>query len=114
MKNFVQTGDNITVAAPSGGVSSGDPVLVENLFGVAVTSADEGDPVVLATRGVYTLPKRTTATFSVGTAVSFVIATKKVDVPGSGAAPIGVATEAAGNGATTCKVRLDGTSTAEA
>lgn len=33
MKNFIQRGDVITVTAPTGGVSSGQGVLVGNLFG---------------------------------------------------------------------------------
>ena len=35
MKNFIQRGDVITVTAPTGGVTSGQGVLVGNLFGIA-------------------------------------------------------------------------------
>jgi predicted RecA/RadA family phage recombinase len=35
MKNFIQDDDCITVAAPSGGVTSGGGVIVGSLFGVA-------------------------------------------------------------------------------
>jgi predicted RecA/RadA family phage recombinase len=36
MKNFIQVGDTVTVAAPSGGATSGAPVVVGTLVGVAV------------------------------------------------------------------------------
>ncbi len=114
MKTFIQTGDVITLAAPSGGVTSGDGVIVGNLFGVAATTAAAGDPVALATRGVYELPKRTTATFTAGTVVSYDMPNRRCDAPGSGFYPIGTATEAAGNGTATVQVRLDGTATAAA
>lgn len=39
MKNFIQRGDMITVTAPTGGVTSGQGVLVGNLFGVAAKTA---------------------------------------------------------------------------
>lgn len=41
MKNFIQRGDMITVTAPTGGVTSGQGVLVGNLFGVAATTVAE-------------------------------------------------------------------------
>jgi predicted RecA/RadA family phage recombinase len=113
MKNFIQDGATIQVTAPTGGVSSGDGVLVNNLFGVAATDADEGAAVNIATVGVFSLPK-TTASFSSGGAVSWNVSVNKAEAPGSGHYPIGVATAAAGTGATTVNVRLDGTSTAAA
>ncbi len=39
---------------------------------------------------------------------------KEVNVPGTGRYPIGIAIEAAGNGITTVRVRLDGIATAAA
>lgn len=82
MKNFVQTGDNLsflasqltgpthgspdtyqTLVAAGEGVSAvatiqaGDPVLVGRLCGVANTDAIQNtDTVVVSTRGVYTFP----------------------------------------------------------
>lgn len=66
MKNFVQRGDTITVAAPAT-LSSGDGVLIGSLFGVATTDAASGADVALVTTGVIALPKEsTTDTFAVG------------------------------------------------
>jgi len=51
MKNFIQRGDVITVTAPTGGVTSGQGVLVGNLFGIAATTVAEGENVEIATAG---------------------------------------------------------------
>lgn len=114
MKTFIQNGTSIAVAAPAGGVTSGDGVVIGALFGVAATTAAEGETVTLATVGAYELPKPTSTAFTSCGAVSFNIATRHCAAPGAGKYPIGIAAEAAGNGTTTVKVRLDGTATAAA
>ncbi len=112
--NFLQQGDIVTVAAPSGGVSSGDLVIVGAIAGIALTDADATKDVNLQTRGVFTLPKLGTAVISQGAAVSWDIDPGQVVLPASGHYPLGTAIEAAGNGATTVGVRLDGVATTAA
>ncbi len=114
MKNFIQRGDMITVTAPTGGVTSGQGVLVGNLFGVAAKTAAEGESVEIATVGVYELPKLVSAVIAAGARVAWDDTTKQVVLPGTGMVPIGIATGAAGNGLTTVRVRLDGVATAAA
>lgn len=114
MKNFIQSGDMIEVTVPAGGVTSGDGLIVSNLFGVAGTTAAAGERVNLATEGVFELPKLGTAVIAEGAKVSWDGTNHRCDVPGTGLYPIGAAVAAAGNGATTVKIRLDGTSTAAA
>ena len=111
MKTFIQNGDVITVNAPSGGVVSGDGVIVGGLFGVAATTAAEGEAVEIATRGVYVLPKEPTAVIAAGAQVAWDAGAKQINLPGTGLYPVGIATEAAGNGITTVRVRLDGVAT---
>jgi predicted RecA/RadA family phage recombinase len=111
MKNFVQRGDMITVTAPTGGVSSGQGVLVGNLFGVAATTAAEGESVEIATIGVYELPKLVSAVIAAGARVAWDDTAKQVVLPATGMVPIGTATLAAGNGVATVRVRLDGVAT---
>jgi predicted RecA/RadA family phage recombinase len=111
MKNFIQRGDMITIAAPTGGVTSGQGVLIGNLFGVAATTAAEGESVEIATVGVYELPKLASAVIAAGDKVSWDDTAKQVNVPGAGRYPIGIAIEAAGNGVTAVRVRLDGIAT---
>ena len=114
MKNFVQDGEIIEVIAPTGGVTSGDGVLIGALFGVAAATGAEGAAVNIVTEGVFMLPKLSTAVFAAGGKVSWDDTNSRCDAPGTGLYPVGAATVAAGNGTTTVKVRLDGVSTAAA
>lgn len=52
MKNFVQSGDVISVIAPYQ-LTSGQGAKVGALFGIAATDAAAGAPVELAPKGVY-------------------------------------------------------------
>src|SRR5579884_2407488 len=114
MKNFIQRGDMITVTAPMGGVTSGQGVLVGNLFGVAATTVAEGESVEIATVGVYELPKLVSAVIAAGARVAWDDTAKQVVLPDTGMVPIGIATVAAGNGVSIVRVRLDGVATAAA
>lgn len=114
MKNYIQEGRMITIAAPAGGVTSGDGVVIGAMFGVASKTAAAGEPVTIATEGVFDLPKLASAIIAAGDAVAWDGTAKQVNVPGAGRYPIGVAIEAAGNGVTMVRVRLDGIATAAA
>ena len=114
MKTYIQNGHVITVATPAGGIASGDGLIVGSIFGIAAYSAAEGDPLELATTGIYKLPKATAAVLTVGARVAWDNTAKQVNAPGAGRFPIGIAAEAAGNGITSVAVRLDGVATAAA
>ncbi|MGQ0610812.1 MAG: capsid cement protein [Paracoccaceae bacterium] len=114
MKNHIQKGDVITVAAPAGGIGAGEGAIIGNIFGVAAFAAAVGEPVELATTGVYQLPKATTAVLTLGARVAWDNTAKNINVPGTGRFPAGIATEAAGNGITSVAVRLDGVGTVAA
>ncbi len=113
MKNFVQPGNNLTVAAPYA-VESGQGVLIGSLFGIAAGDADNGATVDIATVGVFDIAKKTADVFTIGAPVYFDTATKTVrsggdadsNSAGETEALIGVATEAAGSGAATARVKL--------
>ena len=114
MQNYIQNGHVITVTTPAGGILSGEGLIVGNIFGIAAYSAAEGDPLELATTGVYKLPKATAAVLTVGARVAWDNTAKNINVPGAGRFPVGVATEASGNGVTGVAVRLDGVATVTA
>ena len=114
MKNHTQKGDVITVPAPAGGITSGEGMIIGNIFGIAAYTAADGDPVELGTTGVYQLPKATTAVLTVGARVAWDNTAKNINVPGTGRFPVGIATEGAGNGTTSVAVRLDGVGTVAA
>ena len=112
MKTYIQNGHVVRVTTPAGGIASGDGLIVGNIFGIAAYSSAEGDPVELSTTGVFQLPKASAAVLTVGARVAWDNTAKEVNTPGAGRFPIGIATEAAGNGITSVAVRLDGVSTA--
>lgn len=114
MQNHIQKGDVITVPAPVGGITSGEGTIIGNIFGLAAYAAAAGEPVELATTGVYQLPKATAAVLTVGARVAWDNTAKNINVPGTGRFPVGIATEAAGNGITSVAVRLDGVGTVAA
>jgi predicted RecA/RadA family phage recombinase len=113
MKNYVQPGHNVTVAAPAD-TTSGQGVLIGQLFGVACGDAANGADLDLATVGVFDLAKAATAVFTVGAPVYWDADTKTArsgndedsNSAGTNEALIGVAIAAAGNGAATVRVRL--------
>lgn len=114
MKTYIQNGHVVTVPTPTGGIASGDALIVGNIFGIAAYSSAEGEPVELATTGVFQLPKASAAVVTVGARVAWDNTAKEVTTPAAGRYPIGVAVEAAGNGVTSATVRLDGVATAAA
>ena len=106
MKNFIQHGEVVTVAAPAT-VASGDVVVVDSLFGIANTDAASGAPVTLCTEGVYALPKATTDVIAVGAKVYFDDAAGLVTTTATDNTLIGVALSAAGNPSASVNVRLN-------
>lgn len=108
MKNFVQPGENITVTADAA-ATSGAGVLVDNLFGIASGDADIGEPLVLVTQGVFEMPKVAADDMSAGAAVYWDDGNGVVTVTATDNTKVGVAVSAAGNGAGTVRVRLNGT-----
>lgn len=106
MKNFVQNGDNLDLIAPYD-VSSGDGFLVGNQFAVANGDADQDDPVVGCTNGVYTLKKKSGDTVTQGLNVYWDDTNKEVTITASGNTLIGRAIADVAGAATTVNVRLD-------
>lgn len=107
MLNFVQAGENITVtaAAPA---ASGDGVKIGTLFGIASGDAAIGDALVLVTAGVFDMPKVAADDITLGAAVYWRASDGLVTVTASGNTKVGVAVSAAGNGAASVRVRLNG------
>ena len=107
-KNFIQPGDTLTVTAPAGGVTSGDAVEINSLFGVAAFDAVAGDPVEVTVAGVFDLPKVSTDVVAVGDTLFFDtgLAELSLDVGSPGNLKVGYATKAAGSGVALVNIRL--------
>ena len=107
MKNHVKAGKMITLVAPSGGVTSGSLVLSGSIFGVAATSAAEGEEFELATGDVWELPKTAAEAWTVGAKIYRDATTGLCTTTSTSNTLIGVAVEAAANPSGTGVVRLN-------
>ena len=109
MKNFVQPGRALAVVTPSGGLVSGQGVLIGNLFGVAAYTAAASAEVEIVVEGVFTLPKPTSAiSFAQGDKVYWDNTAMDCTSTSTSNKWIGVATDAASASAATVNVRLNG------
>lgn len=107
MKSFVRAGENITVTAAAA-ATSGDGVKIGSLFGIAAGDAETGDPLALVTAGIFDMPKVAADDITLGAAVYWRSSDRLVTTTASGNTKIGVAVTAAGNGAASARVRLNG------
>jgi len=107
-KNYIQPGGTLTVTSPSGGLLSGQGVVVGAIFGVSAYDAAQGDEAEIVTEGVFELAK-SAGVIAEGAIVWFDDTAKTVEnLTGSGLFPIGVCVGGAADADPTCKVRLDG------
>ena len=109
MKNKIQEGDNLALAAPYA-VSSGGAALVGATFGVAVTDLANGEVGTFMLEGVFTLAKSTAASSggAQGAKAYFITASKLITAASSGNTLVGVFTATCADGDATCNVRLNG------
>jgi predicted RecA/RadA family phage recombinase len=104
MKNYVQEGTCITLAAPYDR-SAGQGALVGSAFGVATVDVLSGVSAEFQTRGVFDLTKATGAVTQ-GAKMYWDDTAKKVTTTSTSNTLIGYATQAQASGDTTCRVRL--------
>jgi len=109
MKNYVQPGATITLAAPYA-VTSGEGLLVGSIFGVAAGDAVSGATVEAALTGVFDLTKIGSQAWTVGAKVYWDDTNKRCTTVATDNTLIGVAVEAVAGGAgdTIGRVRLNG------
>jgi predicted RecA/RadA family phage recombinase len=106
MKNFIQEGDTLTVAAPSGGVVSGALVIIGSLIGVAVMTAAVGVKVAVKTKGVFEFAKVSAQAWTVGAPIYWDSTAGNATTTSSGNTLIGYATEVAANPSAVGRVRI--------
>lgn len=107
MKNFVQPGDVVTVAAPYD-VLSGAGCLVGTLFGIAAYAAPSGADVEIRTSGVYVHAKTSAQAWTVGAAIYWDDSAKVFTTTSSGNTLVAKAMAIAANPTATGRVRLNG------
>jgi len=106
--NAVQHGDVVPFTAPSGGVVSGQGILIGAFFVIPSVSATDGERFNGHLCGVWELPKTAANTPAEGALAYWNAAAGEVTTTASGNSLIGAFTEARGNGDTTAYVRLNG------
>lgn len=106
-KNYVSDGRYVTVTAVAA-VSSGDGVLIGNLFGVAQKDAAIGEDFVIDTKGIYDLPCLSTDDISVGEALYWDDGNSRLTVTATANYFVGVGADASGSGDATVQLRLNG------
>ena len=98
MKNFIGVGNRVTLTAAAV-TTSGQPVLIGSLFGIAENAAAIGEPLVLATNGIYDLTKTASQAWTVGQLIYWDVATSRVTNVVATNKLVGVAVLAVGAGA---------------
>ena len=104
--NYIQPGRSITVAAPTGGVLSGQGVLIGTLFGIAQYDAVEGAEVEILTEGVVEIGKTSALAISVGDRLFWDDTNKLVNKTTTAQQQVGVAVAAAANPSATVKMLI--------
>lgn len=107
MQNYIQPGENLTLAAPYA-VASGAGALVGAIFGVAQAAAASGADVVLVREGVFTLPKVSAQAWTLGAKIYWDDTAKNCTTTVGSNVLIGAAVAAAANPTATGDVLLDG------
>lgn len=107
MKNYVNSGDVLTLPAPYA-LASGGGALVGKIFGVAQTDAENGAPVALVRRGVFEHGKTSAQAWTVGALIYWDNATKLFTTTATGNTLVGAAVAAAANPSATGTVLVDG------
>lgn len=107
MKNLIQDGNIITIAAPYARVS-GEGALVGSLFGVCTMDAASAASVDIAVTGVYDVTKLSTDVVAAGALLYWDDTNKRLTVTASTHKLVGLATRADGSGNTTARILLKG------
>jgi len=109
MQNYIKEGDNMTLVAPSGGVTSGVGYVIGALFAVSEDTVAATYDFVGMTEGVFQFTKDTGDTAAQGAKVWWDNTNKKVEfASATGLYEIGTLMSAATSGVLTAKVRLNG------
>lgn len=109
MKYATQDGRRPTIPAPSGGVVSGQMVIVGSLIGVAEHDAAEGEPVTIDTTFCGDFPKVSALAIAVGDKLYYDSAAKVVNKTASGNTLVGISVGVSPNPSEFARLKLGAT-----
>jgi predicted RecA/RadA family phage recombinase len=104
--NFKQSGEVLTLTAPTGGVVSGEGVSFNDLFVVPLTTAAVGVDFAGQTVGVWSLAKKAADAMAIGDEVFWDASSDHVTSTSTGMLMIGYCVATAATSATSIDVRL--------
>jgi predicted RecA/RadA family phage recombinase len=108
MTNYKSSGDVLTFVAPSGGVVSGTPLVIEDITVVPAVTALETVAFEGMIRGRFSVPKTAGQTWDVGEKIYIIVGTGIFTTTASTNVLAGIVAAAAESAATTGEVVLDG------
>ena len=108
MINYEQKGEVLSLTAPVGGVTSGDPVLMSDLLTVPQADAAAGETFAAMVVGVFEITKLAADVMAEGDMLFWDNANTRLTTTALGNLLVGACVEAAGNGIVIVKCRLDG------
>lgn len=109
MRNYVNEGEVVSVAAAPYALTSGQAAQVgAALFGVAAADAALNAPVELNTTGVFDITALSTDTAAVGAVLYWDNTNRRLTTTATSNLYVGVALAAKANGDTTARIRLSG------
>jgi predicted RecA/RadA family phage recombinase len=106
MKTYIAPGKSLPVTAPTGGVTSGQGVLIGTLFGIVQYDAVAGAEVEILTEGVVEIGKTSALQIDVGDRLFWDATNKVVNKTATAQVCIGVAVSAAANPSSSVKMKL--------
>lgn len=107
MKNFIQSGNVVTVIAPYN-VTSGQAVQVGAIIGVAANDALQGTPVELVRQGIFALGAVTADTLAMGDKVYWDNTNRRLTKTATNNTLVGAAAAAKSGTEATATALLDG------
>jgi predicted RecA/RadA family phage recombinase len=108
MKNYIKSGDVLTLVAPAGGVVSGNFYLIGTMLVCATTTAAATENFEGRTVGVYDVPKVSAQAWTVGARIYWDNTAFNFTTTVGSNTLVGVAVLAAVNPSATGRVRLNG------
>lgn len=107
MKNYIQPGDTLTLAAPAGGVVSGNAYLIgAGIFGVAGATAAQTLDFPIKVTGVFDLPKTAALAIAAGDLLYWDNTARELNKTAAGNILVGVAVAPAPNPSATVRIKL--------
>lgn len=107
MNNGKSSGVSFNMAAPSGGVTAGVPLVASTVVGIPATTTAEGELFALHVEGEFELTAETGVAFAIGDVLYWHVSNANLTKTSSGATKIGVCAAIKASAGTKGRVKLE-------